>query len=160
MKYEEDGGPSLRRIAGILQSLAAPDSLISLLQAVTLNVLIGNGDAHAKNLSLLHEASGALTLAPLYDLMCTLHYGDDRLAMYIDDVRRTNRVTAQRLINEGASWGLPRQRCEEIVADILDRAPDAIGAARDETAGVPDSIVNAVEGQLVQLRLQSLFHQS
>jgi serine/threonine protein kinase HipA of HipAB toxin-antitoxin module len=37
--------------------------LISLLQAVTLNVLIGNGDAHAKNFSLLHNGSGTLTLA-------------------------------------------------------------------------------------------------
>ncbi len=42
-KYEEDGGPSLRQIAGILQSVAAADSLVRLLRAVTVNVLIGNG---------------------------------------------------------------------------------------------------------------------
>jgi len=84
--------------------------------------------------------------------MCTLAYEDDRLAMYVDGVHRTNRVTAQRLVNEGASWGLPTQQCAEIVTDILDRAPGAIAAARDETAGVSDSIVGAVEDQLAQLR--------
>jgi serine/threonine-protein kinase HipA len=114
--------------------------------------LVGNGDAHAKNFSLLHERSGVLHLAPLYDAMCTLAYDDDRLAMYVDDVHRTNRVTAERLVNEGASWGLPRLRCEEIVTDILDRARDAIEAARDDTSGIPESIVSVVAGQLAQLQ--------
>jgi len=147
-KYQEDGGPSLARIADIVTAVTVLGSLERLLQAVTLNSLVGNGDAHAKNFSLLHERSGVLHLAPLYDAMCTLTYNDDRLAMYVDDVHRTNRVTKQRLINEGASWRLPRQRCEEIVTDILDRAPDSIVAARDEIVGVPDSIVSAVAGQL------------
>jgi serine/threonine-protein kinase HipA len=123
-----------------------------LLQAVTLNSLVGNGDAHAKNFSLLQERPGVLKLAPVYDAMCTLTYNYDRLAMYVDDVHWANRVTTQRLVNEGARWGVPRQRCEELITDILDRAPDAIVTARDETVGVPDSIVSAVEGQLAQLR--------
>jgi len=104
-KYEQDGGPSLHKIAGIL-SEADPDSLGSLLRAVTLNIAIGNGDAHAKNFSLLHDRAGALRLAPLYDLLSTLMYGDDRLAMYVDNVRRTNRVTFDRLVNRGGNVGL------------------------------------------------------
>lgn len=84
--------------------------------------------------------------------MCTLTYNGDRIAMYVDDIHQTNQMTAQRLINEEASWGLPRQQCEEIVTDILDRAPDAIRTAPNETVGVPNSIVSAVAGQLPQLR--------
>ncbi len=149
-KYEEDGGPSLSRVAGILQSVAAPDSMERLLQAVTLNVLLGNGDAHGKNLSLLHHASGALTLAPLYDLMCTLHYGDDRLAMYIDDVHRTNRATAPRIANEAVRWGMPRERAMAMIGDLLDQAPAAMAAAREETDGVPGEMVSTIERQLAQ----------
>jgi serine/threonine-protein kinase HipA len=93
-KYEEDGGPSLTRIAGILQAVAPAADIEALLTAVVLNVLIGNGDAHAKNFSLLHHPSGALGLAPLYDLMSTLYYGDERLAIYIDSVQRMRWVTA------------------------------------------------------------------
>jgi serine/threonine-protein kinase HipA len=151
-KYEEDGGPSLQRIAGILQSVAAADSLERFLQAVTLNVLVGNGDAHAKNFSLLHHASGALTLTPLYDLMCTQHYGDDRLAMYIDTVQRTSRVTAERIANEAVQWGMSRERATGTIGDILDRAPVAMATARKETDGVPDEMVATVERQLNQLR--------
>jgi serine/threonine-protein kinase HipA len=151
-KYEEDGGPSLRRIAERLQATATADTLDHLLRAVTTNVLIGNGDAHAKNFSLLHQPSGTLTLAPLYDLLCTLQYGDDRLAMHIDNVRRTNRVTADRLVNEATRWGLTRRRASEIVEDVLDRAPTAVAAARDETDGVPDELAALVNAQLAQLR--------
>jgi len=151
-KYEEDGGPTLRRIAGILQSVAGPDSLETLLRAAAINVLIGNGDAHGKNFSLLHDASGSLGLAPLYDLLSTLVYGDDRLAMYIDNIRRTNRVTADRIVNEAARWGLSRRHASEIIAKILDRAPTAVQAARDETEGVPVAILQVVDSQLAQLR--------
>lgn len=151
-KYEEDGGPSLQRVAGILQSVAAPDSVERLLQAVTLNVLIGNGDAHAKNFSLLHHASGALTLTPLYDVMCTLHYGDNRLAMYVDTVQRTDRVTAERIANEAAHWGISRERAVSMITDILDRAPAAMSAARKQTPGLPKELYATVEKQLAQLR--------
>ena len=150
-KYQENGGPSLSRIANILESVAAHDSLERLLKAVTVNLLVGNGDAHAKNFSLLHSASGSLTLTPLYDLMCTLHYGDDRLAMYIDNVHRTDRVTVERIVNEAVSWGMGRGGAAEIVEDLLDKAPGAIESARDETNGVPDGIVATVERQLLQL---------
>lgn len=151
-KYEEDGGPSLQQIAGILQTVAAPDSLERLLQAVTLNVLLGNGDAHGKNLSLLHQASGALTLAPLYDLVCTLHYGDDRLAMYVDDVQRISRVTVQRIANEAVRWGLSRERAVATIGNLLDQAPAAIAAARKDTDGVPAEMVSTIERQLARLR--------
>jgi hypothetical protein len=99
-----------------------------------------------------HQPSGALTLAPLYDLLCTLYYGDDRLGMYIDNVHRTNRVTATRLANEAIRWGLSRERSVAIIDDVLERSPDAIAAAREETKGVPSELVTVVEGQLEQLR--------
>jgi serine/threonine-protein kinase HipA len=151
-KYEEDGGPSLRRIADMLQSVAAPGSLETLLRTVTLNVLLGNGDAHGKNLSLLHRASGALTLTPLYDLMSTLHYGQDRLAMYIDSVQRTDRVTAERIVSEAVRWGMSRERAATIAGELLGRAPAAVAAAREETDGAPDELVAAIERRLTVLR--------
>jgi serine/threonine-protein kinase HipA len=150
-KYQEDGGPALKRIAKILRENSTSDSAEALLRALTLNVLIGNGDAHGKNFSLLHLPSGALALAPLYDVMSTLFYGDDRLAMYVDNVHRTDLVTADRIVNEAASWGLSKGRAAEIVADILERSPGAIAAAQVETDGLPPEIPALVEVQLTRL---------
>jgi len=151
-KYEEDGGPSLRRIADILQTAVGPETLEPLLQAVTINALIGNGDAHGKNFSLLNDPTGTLRLAPLYDLICTLVYDDDRLAMYINDVRKTNKVTSDRLIKEARAWGFSRRRAEAVITRLLDSATDALAASREETPGVPDDVVRVVESQLKRLR--------
>jgi serine/threonine-protein kinase HipA len=150
-KYEEDGGPSLQRIADIIQTLASSEALELLLRAVTLNVAIANGDAHGKNFSLLHDASGALRLAPLYDLMSTLVYGDNRLAMSIDSVQRIDRVTADRIVNEAVKWGMSRRRASLTVTDILDRLPAAADAAQDETEGLPTGIRGTVDRQIKQL---------
>jgi serine/threonine-protein kinase HipA len=149
-KYQDQGGPSLRTIARLLGTVD-PDSLATLLQAVTLHVLVGNGDAHAKNYSLLHEPSGALRLAPLYDVMSTLVYDDDRLAMDIDHVSRTDQVTLERIVNEAASWGIARTRATDIVNGLLEKVPDAVEEAQSETLGLPDSIPSMLRAQLKRL---------
>ena len=145
-KYQEDGGPSLRRIAAILTDFD-PDSIARLIRAITVHVLVGNGDAHAKNYSLLHTASGSITLSPLYDVMSTLIYGDERLAMYVDDVRRSNRVTGERILNEVSSWGIPRKTSTEIIEEVLDHVSEATERAEDETAGVPRDLLNVIRSQ-------------
>jgi serine/threonine-protein kinase HipA len=149
-KYQEDGGPTLRRMAGILQA-TDPGSLDALLRLLVLHVLVGNGDAHAKNYSLVHEPSGVLRLAPAYDVMSTLFYGDDRLAMYIDDVQRTEQVTGPRLVNEAASWGLSRSRASEMIGLVLEAFPRAVQAAAAETPGTPAEVQEIALARFRQL---------
>lgn len=150
-KYEQDGGPSLRDIADILQT-QAPESVERFLRAVTFNVLIGNGDAHAKNFSLLHLLNGTLELAPLYDLMSTIGYGSSHLAMYIDDVRQIARATGIRIVNEALRWGVARGRAIEVVEDLLDRILAAADMTRQEIAGVPEWIPSLIEAQVEVVR--------
>lgn len=144
-KYEEDGGPTLARIAGVLQDVADPGAAETFLRALTLNVALGNCDAHAKNFSLLHPEAGGLRLAPLYDLMATrLYPTDDHLAMYVDTVQKADRVTPERIVNEAARWRIRRPRADEIVTDIRDRLRDAVTAAANETPDVPPELVDLV----------------
>jgi serine/threonine-protein kinase HipA len=150
-KYQEDGGPSLSRIAGILSAIAGPDALQALFQAVAVNVIVGNGDAHGKNFSLVHLPTGKARLSPAYDVMSTLVYGDDRLAMYIDDVRGTEQVDRNRLLNEASSWGLRRARAAELLDSLRARAEEAIEAAAAQTPGVPPEILQIVRSQLMNL---------
>jgi serine/threonine-protein kinase HipA len=152
-KYQEEGGgPSLRRLAEVLRNVAVPGSVERLLSAAVVNVLVGNGDAHAKNFSLLHHRDGQITLAPTYDVMSTLYYHQDELAMYVDDVRRTSHVTLDRLINEAVSWNIQRARAIEIADSLMDRLPAAVDAARDQTTDVPQEIVEIVRQQASRLR--------
>ena len=42
-----------------------------LFERILLNFLLGNGDAHLKNHSILEDASGKLRLSPAYDIVCS-----------------------------------------------------------------------------------------
>ena len=151
-KYQEKGGPTLRIIAQILETTSAPGALETLLRAVTLNMLIGNADAHAKNFSLLHSRDGTIALAPLYDLMSTRAYGEYRLAMNIDGLQRMDRVTSERIVNEATTWGVARPVAIKIIGDILDRAQAAADAASNETEQLPAKLRVTFDAQLTALR--------
>jgi hypothetical protein len=84
--------------------------------------------------------------------MSTLVYGDDRLAMYIDDVQRTSRVTFDRLLNEATTWGMSRAAAAKIVTDLLARLPDAVEQAALETPGAPPEALEIVAAQLDRLQ--------
>lgn len=80
LKYENEGGPSLEQCFGLLDAriksgAMAGKNKITLLQGVIFNYLIGNGDAHGKNFSLLYDGE-AESLAPFYDLLSTVIYSD------------------------------------------------------------------------------------
>lgn len=87
-KYESEGGPTLAACFGLLRhnSIRSGKDVMSLLNWVIYNFLIGNSDSHGKNISLLLLPEGPL-LAPFYDLLSTriyAHYGlAEGLAMKI-----------------------------------------------------------------------------
>lgn len=85
-KYQRSGGlVSLPKIADALRKLAVPGSdMLAFQRWVMFNYLIGNSDAHAKNISVLINEQG-YRVAPVYDLLCVQVYGDDALAMFIGD---------------------------------------------------------------------------
>lgn len=72
-KYEADGGPSLARCLQLVRDVSETplDDVERLLRWQIFNVLAGNSDGHAKNLSLLYGPDGEARLAPFYDLVPT-----------------------------------------------------------------------------------------
>ncbi len=78
-KYESEGGPSLAACFALLRrsSVKPGKDVLALLDWVIFNYLIGNSDAHGKNISLLLLPEGP-SLAPFYDQLSTRiysHYG-------------------------------------------------------------------------------------
>jgi len=128
-KYEKEGGPSLQRCFTLLreQSVLPVADIRSLLDWVIFNYLIGNADAHGKNISLLLTQDGP-HLAPFYDLMCTAVYPEltDRLAMKISGEDRPDWVIERRwqaFSKEiGIAYKLVRQRLVYLKEAVLDAA--------------------------------------
>ena len=146
-KYEERGGPSLHAIARLLRTQTiGSDSLVGLLDLTFLDMAVGNADAHAKNLSLLHPEPGVLRLAPGYDVMCTAFYprADMRPAMAVNGKHALHEVCAADVVAEAASWGLARDRVAARVEGMAARLPSAIAAAARDVPSMPAELVRLV----------------
>lgn len=138
-KYEntaeyEQLGSRLSRVARIAADRSVNPSGLrtSLLEAITLNVIIGNGDAHSKNYSLLISRRGEVSLAPLYD-SAPVGYLDPRFkgtGHVINGKTSIDQVATEDLAAEAAQWGVPRRHSEKIVSSTMER----VRAAVDETA--------------------------
>lgn len=123
VKYQDHGGPGYRDAATLLLERATdPDAqLDALVGAMVFTVLIGNADAHAKNLSLLHDPPGTVRLAPLYDTVPTMLFSklEVRCAMWVGGVYRSlEDVTRAELVREIAgrhAWKIPEGDAPELV---------------------------------------------
>ena len=149
-KYESSGGPSLREVAGLLDTYAddAGNELRRLAAATTFTVLIGNADAHGKNLSFVHRRPGVIELAPLYDTVPTVNWDrlPDRAAMHINGVHRLSDVTLDDLVEEVASWPVSTKVAREVVTGTLDRAVATVAGT-----GVDDTVAGIVTRRAVAL---------
>ena len=118
-KYEKEGGPSLPQCFTLLreQSIQPVADIPALLDWVIFNYLIGNADAHGKNISLLLTGQGP-QLAPFYDLMCTAIYPEltEKLAMKIGGEDRPDWIIERRWQDfakvVGIGYKLVRQRLQ------------------------------------------------
>lgn len=90
---------------------------LELFRQVVFYWLIGNGDAHAKNFSILKVSEGEWRVSPAYDILCTLYYEDKEMALSI-----TNEKTLwdrQMLLRLGEELGVPRTIAEQVIQQLL-----------------------------------------
>jgi serine/threonine-protein kinase HipA len=75
-KYEEEGGPHFDQCFAVVDEASVEPALDTraLIRWLVFNLIVGNADGHAKNLSLLRGEAGAVRLAPFYDLLSTAVY--------------------------------------------------------------------------------------
>jgi serine/threonine-protein kinase HipA len=131
MKYQMEGGPSLKQCFALLRDVSSTPviDLARLLDAVIFNYLAGNNDAHGKNYSLLYkplEKGGRETmLSPLYDIVSTVYYPDlsRDMAMKIGKEYSSENVTAKDFeqLAEEAGLGKPlvRRRVPELADTVI-----------------------------------------
>jgi serine/threonine-protein kinase HipA len=140
LKYEGQGGPALRDLAGVIRNFGDPRDVTGLLRRTTFNMAVGNADAHAKNFSVLHVPGiPAITLAPLYDVLSTIALeltgtagqpmrADTHLAQRVGAQADIRKVTAADLTDEAATWGIRRRAASAVVTETLDQVLAAIPA--------------------------------
>jgi serine/threonine-protein kinase HipA len=123
---------SVSELMGALEVCAAPAAArLDFLRLVAFSYLVGNGDLHAKNVSVV--ATAGLVLSPAYDLLTTLPYGDRQLALRMEG--RDDNVRTRDFLALARRFAVPAGAVERMLG-ALGRAVEA----RVETfvqAGLP-----------------------
>ena len=164
-KYESDGGPSLASCFALLDKISvSASSKIAFIDLVVFNYLIGNGDAHAKNFSILYK-NNIPELAPCYDLMCTAimapYYDKHIMAMklgaskyYMSRVKRENFEKLSEISGYRADFIL--KRLDMLSARIITKAKelaDKLNSSADTQTDVYSAIINIIEKHVSMTRI-------
>lgn len=132
-KYQKEGGPRPGDVAEILRrhgSLPSED-LRLLVRWGLFNWLFGNGDAHAKNISLIFYPAGGIRLAPFYDLVCTRVYKslDHHLAMSLGAQFDPGAVLQRDLEAHARELQVSPRMVRENVAEFLETGTQRLAEA-------------------------------
>jgi serine/threonine-protein kinase HipA len=139
--------PSAYRIAELLGSLQGEGRPVAdFLRRLTFTVLLGDNDAHAKNLAILH-LPGRSVLADVYDAVPSLFQDgriDYNLALAIDGSFDHRSISAAHLIREAEHWNaLGTGEPERIVTAALADFAKAL-----DRVTVPPGVLAATTTQL------------
>lgn len=84
----------------------------------------GNGDLHAKNISILSTQDGEWRISPAYDLPSTLLYGDTSLALTLGGKKTGH--SRRSLVDFGMTVGLSEKLATKVLDEILDSTTQII----------------------------------
>lgn len=168
MKYERpygDGpdvrnirdGASLRTLFKAINqhSLQPAVDRLALLRWAIFQVLIGNTDAHGKNLSFFVQPSG-VSLAPAYDMVCIPALKDAQLsgtlAMAVGDTFTEAEITPFDWAQLGQQAGLRPSAMGRQMIGLIDKVTEALKAAREvaQKSGVSQAPIDAVSQRVIE----------
>lgn len=145
LKYQGDGGPSLKDVADILRDHTGRpiDALERLRDWQIFNYLVGNWDGHAKNLALLYQPGHSVPdLAPFYDLVAIEFFNLIRpgtwsrdMALLIGEHNVPERVTRTDWEAFARDLGMPTRRVLSRLEELAHWLPELAEGARRAFAG-------------------------
>lgn len=162
LKYQSDGGPAIRDIAGILNgSVFAEDDKKTFFKSQILFWILAAPDGHAKNFSIFLLPEGRFRMTPLYDVISAypvlgkgsglIHPTKLKMAMALKGSRGNryewDRMSGRHWISTARDAGLSKATVEEILSDIVDAAPAVVN---DADLNLPSGFPESVSGPILE----------
>lgn len=131
-KYEKEGGPSIALCMQLARTHLGILDVNRLLEWFLFNLILGNSDAHAKNISIIHGPKQSYSLAPFYDLVCTRAYErlDRKLAMACGQEFDPDRVDKVNLKIMAQEIGVTSRFVNQKLKQFVEKIPEAMQKAR------------------------------
>lgn len=127
-KYEAEGGPSFLRVATVIRDHVYRPlvDVRRLIEWQIYNLVIGNSDGHAKNLSILYGETGEVQLAPFYDLVSTRDYKalDRKMAMTVGGRHNPDEIGRAEWIELSRTLEISERVVFDFVRSVAQRSLD------------------------------------
>jgi serine/threonine-protein kinase HipA len=142
------GTLSYTSIAKIVRAVAGEADFDEVIRRLAFHVLIGNGDAHLKNWSLVYPDGVRARLSPAYDLVATVTYiPADKLGLKLSRENRFDHLRVQHFERLADHAGVPRDRVVGLARSTIQRAmaswpessldPHRLASLRDHVQRLP-----------------------
>jgi serine/threonine-protein kinase HipA len=116
-KYQQ---ASNRNIAAVIAAESDHADIAEFIRRLTFNTLIGNGDMHLKNWSLIYLDQKNAKLSPAYDFVSTIPYiPNDQSALNFSRTRRFDEFTEDEILHLARKAALPRKLVIDTVRETV-----------------------------------------
>jgi serine/threonine-protein kinase HipA len=145
-KYE---GAAYHDIAAALNVAISPIAALEFVRRLTLSVVMGNGDMHLKNWSLIYPGDGnSPALAPIYDVLSTVPYiPADNLALSLGGERAFKALTLPRWKAFANRARLPEPAVLKTVSETVRRI-DAHWWKLPERDAIPSIVLERIDAHV------------
>ncbi len=136
---------SYRNIAEVIWSEIGETGIIEFIRRFVFNALIGNGDMHLKNWSLIYKEKNKASLAPAYDFVSTILYlPEDKLALNFVDNKDFGSLT----LDQFKRFAAKARLSEHLVLDTVQETVQAFSEAWKTVKDLP--LKEEVHGAIIK----------
>lgn len=142
-------GASSQNVATAISRAVSLDAAIEFVRRLAFSAMVGNGDMHLKNWSLIYPGDGTkAALAPVYDFVSTVPYiPNDAMALTIAGEKQFGRLTIEQWRRFARKAALP----EGAVVDAVEETSQAMRDAwktLPERDVVPEEVLQRIDAHM------------
>ncbi len=142
------GRRSYANLAAVLWAEAGEGGTYEFVRRLVFSVLIGNGDMHLKNWSLLYPDGRTPVLSPAYDFVATFPYiPGDKLALSFGGSQSLNEITVDQVRRFTDTARMPMDPAWRIVRETVERT-QAAWKTLDHKDLLPSDMRKAIDKQI------------
>lgn len=148
--FPEDkyGERSYANVAAVLWAETGEEGTSEFVRRLVFSVLIGNGDMHLKNWSLLYPDGRKPVLSPAYDFVSTLpHIPVDTLALSFGKTKSLDGITIDQVRRFADGARLPMMPVMDIVRDTIEKTQRCWKELPQKDL-LPRDILKLIDGQI------------
>lgn len=143
-----------RNIAQVIAAESGEAGAQEFIRRLVFNILIGNGDMHLKNWSLIYPNRRTPVLSPAYDFVSTVVYlpHDEKMALNVGRTKKFSEITEDELAYLAAKAKLPQKAVLDTTAETVTRFLDTWHREK-RALNLPKSTIMAIDNHIKRVPL-------